>query len=68
MTVQRWAVGRQQRGISFDEEDFAAHIRAEYPDASFQQPRSHDVQKYAGHFADLGSAAERCRGRSPKRS
>ena len=68
VTVQRWAVGRQQRGLSFDEEDFTAHIIAEYPDASFQQPGIHDVQKYAGHFADLGAAAERCRGRSPKRS
>ena len=56
-------------GLSFDEKDFMAHnIRAEYPDASFQLPRSHDVQKDAGHFADLGAAAERCRSRSPKRS
>ena len=68
MTVQRWVVDRQQHGFAFDEEDFMAHIRAKYPGASFQQPRCHDFQKYVGHFANLGAAAERCRSRSPKRS
>ena len=51
-----------------NEEDFIAHIRAKYPGASYQQPRCHDFQKYARHFANLGAAAERCRSRSPKRS
>ena len=66
MTVQRWVVDRRQHGFAFDEEDFMAHIRAKYPGASFQQPRCHDFQKYVGHFANLGAAAERCRSRSPK--
>ena len=59
-------VDRQQHGFAFDEEDFMAHIRAKYPGASFQQPRCNDFQKYVGHFANLGAAAERCRSRSPK--
>ena len=68
MTVQRWVVDRQQHGLALEEEDFMAHIRAKYPGASFQQPRCHDFQKYVGHFANLGAAAEGCHSRSPKRS
>ena len=64
-TVQRWAADRQQRGLSFDEEQFTAHIRAEYPNASYQQPKIYDFQKYAASLA--GAAAERPRSRSPKR-
>ena len=56
---------RQKRGLSFDEVQLMAHIRAEYPSASYQQPKSYDFQKYAASFA--GAAAERPRSRSPKR-
>ena len=66
MTVQRWVVDRQQHGLALEEADFMAHIRAKYLGASFQQPRCHDFQKYARHFANTGAAAERCRSRSPK--
>ena len=65
-TVQRWVVDRQQRGLSLDEDELMAHIRAEYPSASYQQPKIHDFGSFAGHFANLGAAAERAR--SPKRS
>ena len=48
---------------------FMAHVRTQYPDASYQQPKVHDFQKYdASSFANLGEAAERDRSRSPKRS
>ena len=50
------------------EEEFMAHVHVVYPDAAYELPRFHDFQKYVGHFANLGAAAERCRSRSPKRS
>ena len=50
-----------------DEDEFMAHVRTQYPDASYQQPKAHDFQKYAASFANLGAAAERAGSRSPKR-
>ena len=58
VTVQRWAADRQQRGLSFDEEQFTAHIRAEYPNASYQQPKVHDFQKFVASFLNLSDPGD----------
>ena len=68
VAVQRWVAERQRKGVPLDEEEFMAYVRAGYPDASYQQPKIHDFQKFAVYFANLGVAAERSRSRSPKRS
>ena len=65
VVVQRWVAGRQQDGLPADEEDFMTFLRTEYPNASYQQQKIYDVQKYAASLA--GAAAERPRSRSPKR-
>ena len=47
---------------------FMAHVRAGYPDASYELPKIHDFQKFVAVFASAGPGAERARSRSPKRS
>ena len=66
VVAQRWIGERQGAGLPLPEEEFMAHVRVVYPDAAYELPRFHDFQKYVGHFANLGAAAERCRSRSPK--
>ena len=60
VVAQRWIGERQGAGLPLPEEDFMIHVRAVYPDAAYELPRFHDFQKYVGHFANLGAAAERC--------
>ena len=54
VAVKQWVMSQQH---GFDEEDLMAHIRAKYPNASFQQPKCHDFQKYVGHFAQCAAAS-----------
>ena len=58
VTVQIWVTDRQQRDLPFDEEELMAHIRAEYPKASYQQPKCYDFQKYAASCARTQSPSE----------
>ena len=58
VTVQIWVTDRQQRDLPFDEEELMAHILAEYPKASYQQPKCYDFQKYAASFARTQSPSE----------
>ena len=45
-----------------------ANVCAVYPNASYQLPKIYNFQKYVDSFANPGTAAERARSRSPKRS
>ena len=58
VTVQIWVTDRQQRDLPFDEEELMAHILAEYPKASYQQPKCYDFQKYAASCARTQSPSE----------
>ena len=68
VVVQRWIAKHQRTGLPVDEGEFMAHVCAVYPDASYQLPKIYNFQKYVASFANPGTAAERARSRSPKRS
>ena len=53
-----------------DEEGLMAFTRAEYPNASYQQPKIHDFQRFVTAWRGIVSppGAERPRSRSPKRT
>ena len=68
VVAQRWIGERQGAGLTLPEAEFMAHVRAVYPNASYEQPKIHDFQKFVAAFASAGPGAERARSRSPKRS
>ena len=58
VVVQRWVAGRQQDGLPADEEDFMTFLRTEYPNASYQQPKIHDFQKFVAFFVNLSDPGD----------
>ena len=68
VVAQRWIGERQGAGLPLPEEEFMTHVRAVYPDASYQLPKIHDFQKFVAAFAWPGRAAERARNHSQARS
>ena len=51
VVAQRWIGEHQRTGLPLEEEEFMAHVRAVYPDASYQLPKIHDFQKFVAAFA-----------------
>ena len=52
VVAQRWVREHQRTGLPLEEEElFMAHVRAVYPDASYQLPKIHDFQKFVAAFA-----------------
>ena len=58
VVVRTWAVKRQRNGVPLDEGDFMTFIRTEYPDASYQQPKVHDFQKFVASFLNLSDPGD----------
>ena len=58
VVVQRWVAGRQQDGLPIDEGDFMTFLLTEYPNASYQQPKVHDFQKFVASFLNLSDPGD----------
>ena len=41
-----------------DEEDFMSFLLTEYPNASYQQPKVHDFQKFVASFLNLSDPGD----------
>ena len=58
VAAQRWMGECQRTGLPLEEDGFMAHVRAVYPDASYQLPKIYDFQKFVASFANPEAAAE----------
>ena len=58
VVVPRWVAGRQRDGLPADEEDFMSFLLTEYPNASYQQPKVHDFQKFVASFLNLSDPGD----------